>query len=661
MPVAVRFQASLDRLIAHNDRDVRLQAARCASHLPGALGVARMRELADDADAEVRLEALDALGRHGARAGLQTLRRAFADDVDLRCRRAALQGLIRLEDRSIVPALRRLVRNPDAFIYEQSPQTQALRQALCCEAVDALGRLGDESVIEDLLGLLDRHVSSLLDDAVIRALAKLGEPGTAALDRLAHTSTPERARRAVEVLAEAADGAQVEALALFLGHKDGTVRVAAAQALVRLAPCHSALLRRASDPDASVRALVARHSGPTMPTVLKLLLDDKTATVVAAALRAISDMPPAVRSDDLALQVRCKLRHADPEVACAAAITLAALDPDAALPELAGRLADADAPLALRITAARTLATLGTAPAFAKLVEHVFVAEPSLRRGVMEALVELGAREDSGPVRAFLLELLATPPVTTTAPGGLAEEPNRYTPVADRTGAAIVPADIRADIASLLASWPHDGVAATLVQVVRTATEEPVLRLAAALALAQTVERLQAASAEAIAAAEVLLQADDARLRLAAMRILLVGAPDVAGEAVESRLNDADPSVRALAIRWLGNGQLPLSTHLMACLERGLDDANVSVRLAAVAALVQRRGAAALDAVVESIVRHGDEAVPLAARTLATLPSELVHEALAKRLALAANRKRQLALLRLSDAVLMAHTPLAAA
>ncbi|MFW5678866.1 MAG: hypothetical protein ACOC3D_01255, partial [Pseudomonadota bacterium] len=77
--------------------------------------------------------------------------------------------------------------------------------------------------------------------------------------------------------------------------------------------------------------------------------------------------------------------------------------------------------------------------------------------------------------------------------------------------------------------------------------------------------------------------------------------------------------------------------------------------------LVRRRGTAALDHVIESIVRHGDEAVPLAARILADLPSDAVHEALARRLALAANRKRQLALLRLSDAVLMASRPSAMA
>ncbi|MFW5680253.1 MAG: HEAT repeat domain-containing protein, partial [Pseudomonadota bacterium] len=596
MPVAVRFQASLDRLIAHNDRDVRLQAARCVSHLPGAAGMARIRELAEDNDAEVRLEALRSIARRNPQAGRATLRRAFAEDIDLRCRRAALQGLIAVEDRSIIPALRRLVRNPDAFIYEQSPQTQALRQALCCEAVDALGLLGDASVVDDLMGLLDRHVSAMLDDAVIRALAKLGEAGRRALEDLTRASTPTRARRAVEALAEATAPDEVEALALFLGHPDVSVRLAAAQALARLQPSHSALLRRANDPEASVRALIARYAGPTMPTVLKLLLDDPAPTVAAAALSAIGEVPAAERTEDLVLQVRCKLRHPAPEVAAAAMGTLAALDFEAALPELGARLADPTAPLALRITAARTLAALGTPGAFAKLADHVFVAEPTLRRGVLESLVELGGRDDGEPVRAFLLDLLTPPPSA-----GLAEAQQPYD-VGTAGEDPTVPADIRGDIAELLAVWPTPAVEAALVRLVDEPAIQPVLRLAASLALAQTVERLATTSVPAIEAALGLLEEDDPRLRLAAMRILVTAPADVARQSVPDRLDDADPSVRALAIRWLGDSQLPLSAKLMACLEAALDHRNVSVRLAAVGALVRRRGTAALDHVIESIV-----------------------------------------------------------
>ncbi len=648
MPVVDRFRASLDRLALHADRDVRLQAARCVGHLPGAMGLGRMRELAEDPDAEVRLEALRALAERASAGGRPTLRQAFAEDTDLRCRRAALAGLVALEDRSIVPALRRLIRNPDAFVAEQSPQTQEQRQALCCEAVEALGLLGDEGVVDDLLGLLQRHVSPVLDGAAIRALSRLGDAGLGALTGLTEATTADRARRAVEALADHAEADQVEALGVFLGHADGGVRLAAAEALIRLAPCHSALLRRANDPEPAVRALVARHTGPTMPSALTLLLDDPSPTVVAAAVTAVAKVPVAARTDDLVLRVRCKLRHPSPEVACAAATTLAVLDPEAALPELAARLADPDAAPAVRVAAARTLATMATPAAFTRLAQQMLAAEAASRHAIVEALTALDGSEAATAVQRFLIDLVRGP--TPAAAGGLAEAPATFGEISP---------DVRAELAGLLATRPTPAVEAALLPLTDEAMPT-LLRLAGALALAQTVERLDAAAPATRARAATLLDADDARLRLAGLRILSLAPGDGDSAPVERCLDDDDPSVRALAMRCFGHARGELSPAVEARLAAALDDPAPGVRLAALDVLLRRSGIEVLGPVLEAILRHGDEGRPEVAHSLARLPADAVHDELAKRLAVACNRKRQMALLRLSDALLMSAGAVAA-
>lgn len=652
MTAAVRFQASLDRLVVHADRDVRLQAARCVGQLPGAAGIARMRELAQDVDPEVRLEALRALAERRSELARPALRRAFQDDADLACRRAALVGLVALDDRAMLPTLRRLVRNPDAFIYEQSPATQASRQALCCEAVAALGMLGDATVVPDLLHLLDRHVSPTLDAAVIRALARLGEPGREALEALAGRADARRARDAVQALAESADTREVEALAMFLGHADGSVRLAAAQALVRLAPSHSALLRRADDPEPVLRALVARHAGPTMPAVLELMLDDVASMVACAALQALPDVPPARRSPDLIWHVRGKLRHADDAIAQAAAGALVALDPEAALTELSARIADRALPVGSRLAAARGLAALGNEAAFERLVEQVVGAEPDLRTGVLRALADLATEPQHGPrVHGFLIELLQ--PIARSSSSGLAEASSRYGQALDVEGDRDV-LRVRIEVAGLLAERPSQAVEAVLAEVVATAPDVA-LRTAAATALAQVGERLGRCQPTTLRVARDLLHAEDPALRLAGLRLATVMPGRADPPVVETCLDDRDPSIRARALSWLAKSPSNPSPSLSARVAAALDDGNASVRLAAIGAALRPNSGISVANVIEAIVRHGDEAVPSVAQQLGALPAERVHNELARLLAMATSRKRQLALLRLSASVLTHH------
>ncbi|MFP4126730.1 MAG: HEAT repeat domain-containing protein, partial [Alphaproteobacteria bacterium] len=500
MRAATRFQTSLDRLMAHADRDVRLQAARCVGRLTGPAVLARLRDLAADADPLVRREALRTLAAKAPKAGRTTLREAFNEETDLECRRAALAGLVAIRDDGIRPALRRLIRNPDAFIYEQSPASQASRQALCCEAVQALAVVGDASAVPDLLGLLDRHVSPSLDDAVIRTLAELGDSGREAIGRLVREAPVHRARSAVEALAGCADAGQTDALAMFLCHDDEGVRLAAAGSLARLAPCHSALLRRAHDPSPAVRALVAQHAGPTMPSILELLLDDAEAEVASAALGALARLPDAARAADVLWRVRGKLRSNNPTIGCRAAETLAAIDPAAARIDLGERLADPNAPVAVRVAAARILSQTGGSGAVPALAAQLFAPEEELRRGVLDALTTLARDHGATPaVLPLFLGVLTHGPESRRRAGLAADHAvaSERAPLKAFEAAPEHVAGIRRDIAARVSDIADADVARALAAIV-LATADAELRTAAARSLAQVAETLEAAPEPAI-------------------------------------------------------------------------------------------------------------------------------------------------------------------
>jgi hypothetical protein len=522
--------------------------------------------------------------------------------------------------------------------------------------VQALAVVGDASVVPDLLGLLDRHVSASLDDAVIRTLAELGESGRAAIGRLVREAPVHRARSAVEALAGCADDGRTDALAMFLSHDDEGVRLAAATALARLAPSHSALLRRAHDPSPAVRALVAEHAGPTMPSILELLLDDGEPEVAVAALGALARLPASARSADVLWRVRGKLRSNNAAVGCRAAETLAAIDAEAARIDLGERLADPTAPVPVRVTAARVLAQLGRSGAVAALAAQLFAPEEDLRRGVLDALAALA--RDPGTIPTVLPLFLGVlvhereprrrADLVESRAAWAAEVPRNV-----RDAGPDVVAKVRRDVAARVAEIPHPDVARALAAIV-PATEDADLRTAAAASLAQVSEVLRTAPAPAIEAARRLVDDPEAALRLAGLRTLASAAGGATADAIVARLDDDDPGLRACAIRWIGQHGGTLGADMIERLEMRLSDRNAAVRLAAMHAVARLRGDRAAGRLIDAAILAGDESMPAVAACLGLLPADAVEHELARRLATASCRDRQLALLRLSDAILTA-------
>ncbi len=658
MTTVARFRSSLDRLMAHQDRDVRLQAARCVGRLPGSMIVGQLRALAEDPDHQVRREALATLAERAPAAGRAVLRHAFKEDGDLECRRAALVGLVRLQDRDLLPAIRRLIRNPDAFSCAQAPATRASRQALCCEAVAALAVLGDPSVVPDLTALLERHVAPSLDDTVIRALAQLGARGRAAIADMVHEAPAHRARSAVAALA-AADSSETDAIAMFLNHEDASVRQLATATLARLAPSHSALIRRLDDRDPVIRALVAQHAGPTMPALLDILVDDPAPEVAVAALAAVSRVASSERNPDMIWRVRRMTRSSDTAVACEAMRTVAEIAPSAATAYLRELAADSGLAPSVRLTAVRLLADRDEARLLPQLAVDLASDDPEFRRGVLDALGRLARRRDDEQVVIVLTDALtadARPPRRRSArTRGRASVATAYADPVPKVDLSEASPEtrrlLRREIADVLANIPSTLAAETLAEVVLATTDDELARTAAR-SLAALAERLPELPPAVLPAARQLAGHADEAQRLAGIRVLASRRDPASVTVMLRALDDADPGVRACAVRWLGAVNMPLDAAVVARLTERLGDRNSGVRLAAMAALATRRGDQAAGFIIDAAITAGDETMPAVAACLRRLTSESVHRELARRLACAQSRNRQLALLRLSDSIL---------
>ncbi len=458
---------TLARYLDDPDAVLRRRAALAVGRLQDTAGVALLLPLLEDADDEVRREALFALGQIGlahpvgpgqaapARAAVERL--AGAGDsatADL-----ALEALGKLGDRAATPRLVSFLRDAPSPLLRGG-------------AAVALWRLADSTALAPLLTALDdadagvrwralyaleklrspdpvvllaaMHVDD--EDALVRAYAvrTLGRQkspqGTAyVLQKLGDpdVGVVVNAMRALSLIADTTCGACLPALVRALDAGDPYVRVTAATALADrfawvtadTAASRAALDSLAAglgDPDpatrgACARALLARRGADALAPV-GALLADSSVYVRVAVLQALAFAPAAATP----LLVE-RLGPGTPAFERAtAAEVLATLKVAAAAPGLRNALADSS--VLLVATAAGALAELGDSAAVPALrrayVSHAGDAEADARAALLDALKTLAGKaaadsleraHPSPPARAVYDSAFFAPPAARGA------------------------------------------------------------------------------------------------------------------------------------------------------------------------------------------------------------------------------------------------------
>ncbi|MEO1089183.1 MAG: HEAT repeat domain-containing protein [Pseudomonadota bacterium] len=666
MTATDRLMTSLQKLAAHSDRDVRRHAARCVGRLTGAETLERIRSLADDTDATVRREALRALSERDPQGHREHLLDAFVEDTDAECRQAALEGLVAIGDRDVVPALRRLIRNPDALLHERSPHTRSARISLYCDAVRALGALGEEVAAADLHDLLG--VGPALDAAIVDVLAARSgtRPVTAA-------TAPAGSDRRLDLAPSANVGEpNLATLAALCDHDDASVRMSAIQQLGRLQPDHDALAARVVDPEPRVRATLARTLGRAQPDCLHGLLADIEPEVLIAALEGGAAEPDGRPCEKLQARAAELVHHPDADVAVAAARTLSALDREAARIALGDVVADDASAPGVRAMAARFIASIGGQVPIGTLLRQLIDTDEAGRVTAGEALVTLVQDPVIGDeVERSLADMLRTvtlgllPPTTAADAStlGLAETAPSFAAGAVDASARTVAQRLAliSTLVDVLGNAPSTRGQATLTRIA-AGIDDAQLREAAARALATKTEASHQVPTDAAVFARDLLDRDDSpALKTCGTRILLTADDDEDVGRFVTTLVDGPSEAKAHVLRWLQDTRRHLDETVFHFVEQALDDERAEVRATAMQLLLSRQGESAVPAVVELVVRRDDDTAAAATALLEHLPLERIHRDLARRLGTARSRGRQLALLRLSDAVLASSEPAASA
>ena len=450
-------------------------------------------------------------------------------------------------------------------------------------AIVALGRLGNRRATRPLTAMLDSGRAEAV--AAASALARLADPDSfdALLPLLAHddASVRQAAIGALNSLGHPQMAARVSNL---LSSDDTRVRESA----VRIAgyfgyrECVDALIARADDGDERVRRAAVEHlpflEDPRAVARLAGALRDQSGTVRAAAAQAFAH----VEGSDAYEALLGATADRDPWVRYYAVRSIAALGHGGAVPRLA-EMAGSDPAMHVRIAAVEAIGATPAADA-ADLLVRYSNEEPA--EIAAAALRSLGRLRDPRTVGVLKAALRADDParrlaaVTGLRAAGTVEgiEALEWTAAAEPEE-AIATAAIEAlgHIAGVAArAEGRDGDADAAIAALIAATAEEGRRPAATSALARLPERHIARVAAGLSHAHPVV-------RRATVDVLARMRHPEASSALRRALEDADASVRAAAVTALD--QLGVRGLAPRFAQLARDDESRSVRRAAMAAL----------------------------------------------------------------------------
>lgn len=376
--------AALGQALKQRDDPALRKLAILALARVGKPAVPLLAGVLSDPDASVRLQAVTALGRIGPDAVEAVILAFKDDDAEVRQEAARVLGSMDKNDKGVVPALIKAMRDPAPAVRGQASMAlQALRP-------DA------QAVLAELTPLLDdRNL-----DVRLAGIRFLGEFGPLAVSRLAVLlKDPEPAiwREASSTLEKVSAPEKVlfPALVPLLTDENATTRQNAVNILWRCgAPAVPHLLRALKDPAPTVRLAAVRS------------LDKGTAdtkVIFPALVQALGDEHPAVRGSAASTLGRFgtpalphlaeALKDRDFGVRQYAVLALPGLQsaPKEVLPLL--EQARKDEVARVRQSAAFALASFGL-PAVPHLIELLGDSDEGVWKQAVESLKDMRAKTD---------------------------------------------------------------------------------------------------------------------------------------------------------------------------------------------------------------------------------------------------------------------------
>lgn len=309
-----------------------------------------------DPDPDVRADAMERLAGCAAPDHAPLLRRSLEGDPVREVKLAAIAGLARLGDPGAVPILRALVasRCEDRVAWEDQDSDWEDWLDIQIAAIAALGQMGIDDAIVDMLEARADDLAQSLDVPVFAALAQMGRAGVESLLDVVELEGGLARQRAVKCLARLSPEDLADHAPALLGSDDPTLRIAGLVFLPEDGAEIAAMAR--GDADAGVRRAALLRAAPAQPGLARDCLADTNADVQAAALRALGPQLDGEFAAELADHLLAWVCSARTPLMVAAVEAL----PDRmafqrAEPALLALAQDTDRPLEARLAAVRTL------------------------------------------------------------------------------------------------------------------------------------------------------------------------------------------------------------------------------------------------------------------------------------------------------------------
>ena len=385
------------------EEPIRCAAARALGTLGDENAAPALVQALVDPDPDVRVDAMTALVRCARREDAPAIRRSLEGDPVGEVKTAAVRTLGRLKDEAAAALLRALARDrcESEVAWEEGSWDDWLDVQVA--AIQALGDMGAESAVDDLIRARADEGGQDLDHVVFAALAKLPGRGVAALLDFLKDGDAQVRRRALAALPHAGRN-RLAPLRDRLVHdpSPGVRRIA----VDCLDAGDAALANLAlKDTDASVRAAALLRVAASRPDVGRAALAAPEPEVRAAALEAPGAHAALAGEPGLAAKLQTWLRDPDARLAAASAAALPKVMGAAAVSVLRETAAAEERPTEVRLAA---LESLGTVDSMAVVPVLRAAAADTVRQVRLAALAAAGAltRAGSADVRNAARDLL---------------------------------------------------------------------------------------------------------------------------------------------------------------------------------------------------------------------------------------------------------------
>ncbi len=376
----------------------RCLAAQALGRLGTPMGVEPLTEALLDEDSDVRTDAAEALSKLAdSRAGAQLLENLLGDPCT-EVKLAAIDTLAKLNDKAVIPWLRRIVRGRDVEIawdedefYDSGWDDWVDVQI---RAVQALATLNAGESVPDIVEAMRDENAQDMTEAAFKALARMGKPGIDALAAFLGEESPRLRRRAAAALAGSDDENASQPLSRALADPAASVRMAAMGALAARKPEDGRLVTLFDDSDAAVRSEAVRLLGRFHRRRLPALLRDEDVAVQLAALAEIPEIPD---DETLLEELRVKTDQGPPALAAATAKALGAKGPQHALNDIAALATNTGRPVEIRLGALQGLAESADEAAVQSLIDAMDDDARPLRLEAMSALARIAGKDPVWP------------------------------------------------------------------------------------------------------------------------------------------------------------------------------------------------------------------------------------------------------------------------